>query len=100
MASWRAVYRMSWFPRGEWCFSPPTSPALFNKAAWLLGSALAIEGSMWKPAKAAALWLASRAAQSYTAPTVEDARQICFKLRDEGLGTSVSFWNADGDSVE
>src|SRR5262249_6467938 len=48
----------------------------------------------------AAYWLASRAAQSYTAPTVEDARQICLQLRAEGLGTSVSFWNDDFDSVE
>jgi proline dehydrogenase len=55
---------------------------------------------VWKPLKTAAYWLASRAAQSYTAPTVEDARQICLQLQAEGLGTSVSFWNDDFDSVE
>ena len=55
---------------------------------------------MWKPLKSAAYYLASRAAQSYTAPTVQDARQICSKLRAEGLGTTVSFWNDDVDSVE
>src|SRR5215831_13503260 len=55
---------------------------------------------MWNSLKRAAYSLASRAAQSYTAPTIQDARQICLKLRAEGLGTTVSFWNDDFDSVE
>src|SRR5215813_8571561 len=55
---------------------------------------------MWNSLKRAAYSLASRAAQSYTAPTIQDARQICLKLRAEGLGTTVSFWNDDVDSVE
>jgi proline dehydrogenase len=55
---------------------------------------------MWKPLKTVAYSLASRAAQSYTAPSLQDARRICFKLRAVGLGTTVSFWNDDFDSVE
>src|SRR5690242_18833822 len=55
---------------------------------------------MWKPLKTVAYSLASRAAQSYTAPTLQDARRICLRLRADGLGTTVSFWNDDFDSVE
>jgi|SRR6266850_1490276 len=43
--------------------------------------------------------LIGRAAQAYTAPTVERARQICLSLRDGGFGTSVCFWNDDLDTV-
>jgi proline dehydrogenase len=77
-----------------------SAPKRGLKPATTTGSGSASDNSVWKPLKIAAYWLASRAAQSYTAPTVEDARQICLQLGAEGLGTSVAFWNDNFDSVE
>lgn len=55
---------------------------------------------MWKALNDAGYWLAARAAKSYTAPTIDDARQICLRLEMERLGSSLCFWNDDSDSVE
>jgi proline dehydrogenase len=45
-------------------------------------------------------WLTRHAARAYCAPTVEDAGRLCFALRDDGFGSTVCFWNDDGDTVE
>ena len=45
-------------------------------------------------------WLISRAARAYSAPTIEAARRISFSLRDEGLGSTVCYWNDDTDTVQ
>ena len=55
---------------------------------------------MSKGLRDAAHWLTSHAAKAYCAPTVEDARRLCFALRDQGFGSTVCFWNDDGDTVE
>src|SRR4051794_3786985 len=55
---------------------------------------------MWKLLNRAGYWLAAHAAKSYTAPTIEDARQICLNLETQRLGSSLCFWNDDSDSVE
>jgi proline dehydrogenase len=55
---------------------------------------------MSKGLRDAAHWLTSHAAKAYCASTVEDARRLCFALRDQGFGSTVCFWNDDRDTVE
>jgi proline dehydrogenase len=55
---------------------------------------------MWKLFDEAAHWLTSHAAHAYAASTLEEARRICFDLHGQGFGTSVCFWNDDGDSLD
>jgi len=42
-------------------------------------------------------WAASRAARSYAASSLEDARRICLDLRRDGFGASLCFWNSESD---
>jgi proline dehydrogenase len=44
--------------------------------------------------------LIERAAQGYTAPTIERARQICLNLHRDGIGSSLCYWNSDSDTVD
>jgi len=40
------------------------------------------------------------AARVYTAPDIESLRKVCMALQRDGFGSSVCFWNNDGDTVE